>query len=177
MSVSISILILAWLNCMYCPWEFLHRHKADWHLLQNPLEGLQDWSSSTSHGPLSKDEGKRIWIHKCGHMSLPKTIFLLSESLHLHSILPFVSSSPASLIHLLRGARLHDDTLRCSLQRRADVILLIYLSPAHFLSLVDHVMHRDSIDRGSVFIGSVISTPYSHAPLRGWKIEDWGNPG
>lgn len=52
----------------------------------------------------------------------------------------------------------------------------LYLVPQLLPTLSDHVRRRDSIDAGSVFIGSVISTLCSRAPLRGWRIGEKGNP-
>lgn len=46
----------------------------------------------------------------------------------------------------------------------------LYPSPPPSLSLSNYVRRTEWIDPGSVFIGSVISTACSHAPLKGWGI-------
>lgn len=43
----------------------------------------------------------------------------------------------------------------------------LFPSPTLFLSFSNYVRCREWMDSGSVFIGSVISTACSHAPLRG----------
>lgn len=125
----------------------------------------------------SRGEG----VHMFVHMFLSRTIFPQSNSLHLHSILPFYSTlthpsspkpmppascrpPPPSSIAVVR--------LEMDLSLSPPPLYPTLTTPPLFLSPSSYVRSRERMDSGSVFIGSVFSTSCSRAPLRGWGMGD-----
>lgn len=99
--------------------------------------------------------------------------FPLSESLHLYSILPSFSSLPhSSSANRTALASYPPPLLSFTAVVILEVDFLLAYSPLQqasplFLSLSSYVKCWEWMDPGSVFIGSVISTACSRAPLRG----------
>lgn len=158
-------------------------------LLPTKVSGFWwDWKGPHLLQHQDRHQGKKEqggWgPYACAHMVPPRTTVMLPKTLHLHSILPSLSILPHSSSPSSTPPASYTPSLLSSMAvviLGVDFSLSFLASPPFrepsplFLSLSNYVRCREWIDPGSVFIGSVISTACSHAPLRGWGMGEHGS--